>query len=195
MFKMIWVWFRDEWMRAGLVAAAFLFAMVPLLLGRWDGLLLLVYLHLPVYMLHQAEEHIGDRFRLFVNAGIGGGRDVLPRSAVVVINVPGVWGLGLAALYAMGVAGAGYGLVLVYLTLINALVHIVSASVQRAANPGLWSALFLFLPLSAGTVWAISRQSGGVTLHHALGLGTALVIHVAIIAYVLGRRWIMAPQV
>lgn len=191
MFKMIWVWFRDQWMRAGLIAAIFLFAIIPLVLGRWDGLLLLVYLHLPVYMIHQAEEHIGDRFRTFVNAGIGGGRDVLPQSAVVIINVPGVWGIGLAALYVMSAAGAGYGLILVYLTLINALVHIISASVQKAANPGLWSALFLFLPLSAGTVWAISRQMEAAPFYNALGLGTGLVIHIAIIAYVLHRRWVL----
>jgi hypothetical protein len=195
MFKIIWVWFRDEWMRAGLVAATFLFALGPLLLGRWDAISLLVYLHLPVYMVHQAEEHIGDRFRLFVNARTGGGRDVLPTTAVVVINVPGVWGLGLVSLYAMRSAGEGLGLMMVYLTLINALTHIVAACIQRAANPGLWSALFLFLPLSTGTLWAAARQPSGTIFDQASGLAVALLIHAAIVAYVLRRKRILPRTV
>ena len=35
--------------------------------SRDDLFLLLIYLHTPIYMLHQVEEHTGDRFREFVN--------------------------------------------------------------------------------------------------------------------------------
>ncbi|KAB2877130.1 MAG: HXXEE domain-containing protein, partial [Bauldia sp.] len=96
---MIRDWFHRNWMHAGFVAGLFLLAVVPLLAGAFDLPFLLVYLQLPVYMLHQLEEHQGDRFRAFVNARLAGGRDALTTAAVVVINVPLVWGIDLAAIY------------------------------------------------------------------------------------------------
>src|SRR5258705_12417803 len=92
-------WFERNWMNAGFIAGLSLLAIVPLLLGSWSEPLLLIYLQLPVYMLHQLEEHDGDRFRQFVNEHIAGGLPALPTPAVVFINVPGVWGVNLLALY------------------------------------------------------------------------------------------------
>jgi hypothetical protein len=92
-------WFTRNWMYAGLVAGLFLLALVPLLVGAWSLPLLLVYLQLPICLLHQVEEHHGDRFRQFVNDNIAGGLPALTTPAVVFINVPGVWGVNLLALY------------------------------------------------------------------------------------------------
>ena len=92
-------WIVSNWMYAGLVAALFLLAVAPLLAGAWSLALLLVYLHGPAYMLHQVEEHAGDRFRRFVNLHVGHGRKALTTTAIVWINLPGVWGVNLAALY------------------------------------------------------------------------------------------------
>ncbi len=53
--------------------------------------LVLVALQLPVYMLHQYEEHDDDRFRRFANRVMGGGVELLTVPAVFVINIGGVW--------------------------------------------------------------------------------------------------------
>ena len=47
--------------------AAALLALVPLLAADWPLALLLIFLHSPGYMIHQVEEHTGDRFRSFVD--------------------------------------------------------------------------------------------------------------------------------
>ena len=73
MISSIRAWIFSNWMYAGLVAGIFLLVLVPLLTGIWTLALLLVYLHGPVYMLHQVEEHAADRFRHFVNLHIGHG--------------------------------------------------------------------------------------------------------------------------
>jgi hypothetical protein len=180
-------WISSNWMYAGLIAGLFLLALVPLLAGVWGLALLLVYLHGPVYMLHQVEEHAGDRFRRFVNLHIGHGRDVLTTSAVVWINIPGVWGINLAALYLAQLVDIGFSLIAVYAMLVNALVHIIAATVLRSYNPGLGSAVVLFLPLSLSTGWVLAHTPGVGAFDHAIGLAVAVLIHVAIIVHVLRR--------
>jgi hypothetical protein len=185
-------WFMRNWMGAGLVAGLFLLALVPLLMGAWSLPLLLIYGQLVIYLIHQFEEHDGDRFRKFVNDHIAGGLPALTTPAVVFINVPGVWGIDLAALYLARFVDLGFGLIAVYLTLVNAVAHVGSAAAFRGYNPGLVTALVLFVPV--GT-WALIVIAGlpGVTLwHHAIGLGSAIAIHAGIIIYVKQRVRILS---
>jgi hypothetical protein len=180
-------WIFNNWMYAGLIAGLFLLALVPLLAGVWSLALLLVYLHGPVYMLHQAEEHVADRFRRFVNLHIGHGREALTTEAVVWINLACVWGTNLAALYLARFVETGLGLISVYAMLVNAVTHIVAAAVLRRYNPGLVTAAALFLPLSLLTLWVLAQTSGVGALDHVIGLAVAVLIHVAIVIHVLRR--------
>ena len=180
-------WLFANWMYAGLIASVFLLAIVPLLAGAWSLPLLLVYLHGPVYMLHQVEEHAADRFRRFVNLHIGHGREALTTSAVMWINIPGVWGINLVALYLARFVSIGLGLIAVYLMLANALTHIAAAAALRRYNPGLVSAILLFLPLSLWTLWVLAHTPGVGALDHVIGLAVAVLIHVAIVVHVRRR--------
>jgi hypothetical protein len=180
-------WIFDNWMYAGLIAGLFLLAMVPLLAGVWSLALLLIYLHGPVYMLHQVEEHAGDRFRRFANLHVGHGREALTTAAVVWINILGVWGVNLAALYLAWFVEVGLGLVAVYLVLVNALTHIAAAAVLRSYNPGLVSAVGLFLPLSCWALWVLAHTPEVGTLDHLIALAVAVLIHAAIVVHVLAR--------
>ena len=83
--------FFNNWMYAGFVAGLFLLAVTPIFAGALSLPLLLIYLQLPIYMIHQLEEHNHDRFRLWANEVIGGGLEALTPPAVVFINVVGVW--------------------------------------------------------------------------------------------------------
>ncbi len=177
-------WFVRNWMNAGVVAGLFLLALVPLLVGAWSLPLLLIYLQLPIYMFHQLEEHHGDRFRQFVNDHIAGGLPALTTPAVVVINVPGVWGVNLVALYLARFVDLGLGLIAVYLTLVNVIAHVVSAIVLRGYNPGLGTALVLFLPFGTWALVVVGGTPGVTTTHHAIGLGIAVLIHAAIMVHV-----------
>ena len=172
------------WVYGGVLAGVLLLALLPVISKGWPGALVLTFLCLPSYMLHQYEEYDDDRFRLYVNREMGKGRELLTHAAVFVINVPGVWGVvGLAFVLAARV-DLGYGLIGGYLLLVNALIHIAAALVSRAYNPGLWSALFLFLPVGGACVVSIVRADHGSWPMQALGLGIAFAIHLAIVVYV-----------
>lgn len=176
------VWLYRYWVSAALIMGIFLCLLLPALGQSWSMQLLLIYLLIPVYMFHQVEEHTGDRFREYVNRMFGGVEALTPE-AVLVINIPGVWGVGLLALYAALFFGTGWGLAPIYLVLVNAVIHVAGAIARRAYNPGLWTALVLFLPLGAIALWSVNSTPGVSTAQNVVGLAIAILIHVAIVIH------------
>lgn len=172
------------WVYGGFLAGILLLVLLPEFARNWSPALLAVYLQSPIYMLHQYEEHDGDRFRLFVNRTIGGGQEVLSHMAVFVINIPGVWGVNAISFLLASYLSLGYGLIAVYLTLVNAVVHIVAAAATRSYNPGLGTAIFLFLPAACFGIHELQQTKGTGWEYHLLGLLVAIGIHIVIVAYV-----------
>lgn len=176
-----------NWCYGGFLAGLLLLGLLPVIAHGWPLALVLVYLQLPIYMLHQLEEHDGDRFRTFVNALFGGKREALTPAAVFVINIPGVWGVNLASILLAAFVDPGYGLIGIDLTLVNALAHIAQGIALRRYNPGLGTAIFLFLPVGGLGLWAINAAGHGGLFFNGLGLASAVAIHAAIIGYVVRR--------
>ncbi len=78
----------------------------------------------------------------------------------------------------------GWATLAIYLVLVNAVVHIAHALLFRCYNPGLVSALVLFLPLGAGSLWLLPAAGGVSAAYQVIGLATALLIHAAILIHV-----------
>jgi hypothetical protein len=173
----------SSWVGGAFYSACVLIALAPLLLLVWQPTVVLIFLHFPAYMLHQVEEHQGDAFRTFVNARLFGGKEALTTSDILWINLPGVWGPELVAIYAAAIGGASWGLFAPYLALVNAAAHIVAAILLRSWNPGLGTAIFLFAPLGAVTLAATTASA----TEHAVGLGAALFVHAAAAARIFSR--------
>lgn len=102
-------WLADYWVIGAGFMAASLIAAAPIVALPLP--VFLIFLHSPVYMVHQVEEHTGDRFRKFANEHVFGGRDALTVASVLVTNLPFVWGINLLALYAAFLWGPAWGLV------------------------------------------------------------------------------------
>lgn len=173
-----------RWVILALVLGVLLLVLAPILVQRmeWPLFILLVYLQTPIYMLHQVEEHTGDRFRSFVNEQIYGGADALTPAAVLVTNIPAVWGLTALSLYFAVCVAAGWGLLGLYLIAVNAVVHIVGLIIWRRYNPGLWTAILLFPPLSIITFWK-SATIAATWMQHIISLCLALAIHAALVLW------------
>ncbi|WP_079420491.1 HXXEE domain-containing protein [Thiomonas intermedia] len=180
------------WVYGGFLAGLLLLLLSPLLLADWSVPLAAAFLLLPAYMLHQYEEHDDDRFRLFLNQTIGKGYDVLSPLAVFIINVPGVWGVMALSLYAAVTVNPGWALIAVDLALVNAFVHIVHALIFRRYNPGLATALVIFLPLGGTTLWLIGKTGQATALEQGVSLLLAIAIHAAILIHV--HRRLVALQ-
>ena len=183
----LWTWLVTQWQwpQATLFTAFFLFALLPFIAAGAGSALGLIFLQLPIYMLHQWEEHSGDRFRKYVNRVFGGGREALTPTATFWINSLGVWGVDLLALYLAWAVAPAAGLVAGYLALVNALLHIVPACVRREYNPGLVTAVFLFPIVGGWCVWHAGASAG--LLSHLIAFSAAVGIHLLIVAHVVQR--------
>lgn len=182
------------WVYGAALAALLLLALAPLVIADRTLPVAAAFLHLPAYMIHQYEEHDRDRFRRFLNATIGQGTEVLSPRAVFITNVPIVWGLLAASLYAAARLGPEWALVPAWLVLVNAIAHIAHGLVFRRYNPGLATALVVFIPLGVFTLYAVDAAGAGSLAAHAVGLGIALAIHAAILLHVRHRRRLAAPR-
>lgn len=176
-------WLIKEWPYAALFAGVLLLCLLPFFLAL--GLpLTLIFLQLPLYMLHQFEEHDRDRFRIFANQVVGQGREAFTPLSIFIINSVGVWGIDLLALYLAFYVDLSFGLLAIYLPLVNAFAHIAALVALRRYNPGLWTAILLFIPFGIWSLLVVSQASGASAKAHALALGAAILVHVAILAFI-----------
>jgi hypothetical protein len=183
-YALDWLIGKWNWPGAAAFCGCVLLFLAPLVWAVGGESLFWIFLQLPIYMIHQLEEHAGDRFRTFINTTLGGGVEVLSRPATFVINSVGVWGLDLLALYLAVFVGPGWGLMAMYLPLINAVGHIGQAIAMRCYNPGLITAVITFLPLAGWGLFVVSRASNATWLMQVTGFGVALLVHIAIIVHV-----------
>lgn len=182
-----WLVGKWQWPYASLFTACFLVVLSPLVF-RFAGMPLgLVFLQLPIYMLHQYEEHADDRFRLWINNMIGHGREVLTPIATFWINSLLVWLLDIVAIYLACFVDLSLGLIAIYLPMLNAFGHIVPALIKRHYNPGLVTSVIIFLPVGLLSTVLVSRAAGSQLHNHLLALGVAIAVHGTIIAHVRHR--------
>lgn len=177
---------RWQWPKAAAFTACFLLALLPIVWSSEGLAAMLIYVQLPIYMIHQLEEHHGDRFRLYINQRLGA--EALTRPATFAINLFGVWVLMLASFLLAYYVDPALGLIAVYLTAVNAAVHLAGAAATRAYNPGLATAIALFLPLSIWAIIEVNHHYNVPDTIQALAILIAIASHLAIIAYVMRRR-------
>lgn len=185
--RAIQAWLYPNWPYAGLTAGLFLLAVMPLLCSSWSAALLIVFFQLPIYMIHQVEEHHRDRFRMFVNEHIAHGRNALTTQSVAVINLGGVWALDLIVLYLAYFVRPGLGLIAIYVAIVNAVVHAMGGLVLRAYNPGLVTAMLLLLPAGCWGWWILVHDGQATIYDHLWGAGIAILLHAAIVLFVILR--------
>jgi hypothetical protein len=186
--KQVMDWLVGEWQwpAAGLFAAYGMLLMAPVWMVAAGMPVALVMLQLPLYMVHQFEEHHHDRFRLYLNRNVAHCEALTPAGAFW-INALGVWGLDLVMMYLAVFVSPALALAAFYLPIVNALTHIREAVARREYNPGLWTSLVLFLPIGGWGLHRVSVESGANWHDQLLGFGIAVAVHLAIIVYVVAR--------
>lgn len=163
--------------------------------ARFDDPAWLLWLPLPIYMLHQFEEHGIDALgRAYAFRGVlcttiswTGPLQDCPATEWFVFGVnPGtVWIAGLAA----GIYGprrAMVGAATLGIPAINAVAHVVPAIRTQTYNPGLLTALVLFVPLCAWSYRALVRAGVLTRARVALGIFSGWLLH----AVLLGSLWL-----
>jgi hypothetical protein len=181
-------WFVDNWSRVALPAAVVILLSLPILRVEGNQALVLLYALLPLYMMHQYEEHAHGRFVTDFNATIGRGYEVLTRVSAFWMNILLVWVLFLVTFTVTRYWTTAFVFVPIYATLLNSLVHIATALIRRRANPGLYTAVTIMLPWSIVCLVLFTRASALPGRDHLIGLLGGLLGHVFIVGFAVSRR-------
>lgn len=183
-------WFmRDTaWSRAGLPLAVALAALAPLVRRRAGRAAMLTVLQLPAYMVHQYEEHGRGAFKREMNALVPPQVGRLTDRNIFWSNIGGVWGVDAAAFALAATATPSAGLLPPYLAVINAMLHLATALRQRRYNPGLATALSLFVPFGAYSIRAIGKEIDAPHRAHALSIAAAIGLHLLVLLSVVRER-------
>ncbi|MEZ5399366.1 MAG: HXXEE domain-containing protein [Bryobacteraceae bacterium] len=176
------------WPRITLPLAVAVAMTAPVAHARGGWPLALTWLQLAAYAVHQYEEHGRGAFKAYANRLYGDGREVLGDRAICVINTAGVWGIDSLAFAAACLWGPGAGVTAVYLSLVNAVSHIAGAVRTREYNPGLWTAMGVFVPLGGYTLAELGSLGFVSPFQHAFGALVSIAIHAGIVAHVMRNR-------
>jgi hypothetical protein len=198
-FALVWPWI-------GIGAAGLLFVLLctnalrsDRSVARWGDMVWLTWSGAFVYLVHQFEEHGVDAadhayaFRGFLCAAVGfpdAETCPVPLSFITTVNVAAVWLAGpLSALLAA--RWPVIGLSFFALPAINLFAHAGPAVLSGHYNPGLLTALVLFLPLCLVVfAAAVSRYHLGVRSIFATlfaGVVLHLVLMTSLMAFIDGR--------
>lgn len=148
----------QNWVYAAPPMALLLIGLFPFM---GAAIALPLFMSLPVYMIHQYEEHDDNRFAVFLNGMMGAGKRGLSPAAIWIVNVIFVWFL-LLAVFHLAALNPGIGVLAAYLLAINGILHVVWAAKFRKLNPGLWTSIFLFIPLA---VWIFATVPAALSIH------------------------------
>jgi hypothetical protein len=203
--------FDDIWPYMGLGAALLLALLLATDLlrsdktvSRWRDIAWLAWLGTLAYLVHQFEEHGVDlegapyAFRGSLCAFLGfadPGTCPVPPSFITAVNVAAVWLLGPAAAL-LGRRRPLIALSFFSVPSVNLVAHVASAVRDGAYNPGLLTAIVLFLPIS---LWAFHVS----LTHYRLGrraiaatIGAGVVLHgilmASLFAFAAGRIGVAA---
>lgn len=181
-------WVVENWSRMALPFAVLALVSLPIFSGGGNLPLILLYTLLPVYMIHQYEEHARGRFVEFFNETVGRGREVLTKVSAFWINILEVWVVFLVSFYLARYVALGFAFVPIWLTLFNGLTHVIASLSLRRYNPGLYTSLALFFPWGLFLLVYFAGVVASDVLFNAIGILAAIVGHAVIVVYALRRR-------
>jgi hypothetical protein len=181
-------WIVENWSRMALPFAVLILCSLPIFLTANNVSLILLYTLLPVYMIHQYEEHAHGRFVEFFNSTIGRGHEVLTRVSAFWLNILEVWLLFLVSFYLAKYVAVGFAFVPIYTVLVNGLTHVIASLALRRYNPGLYTTLLLFFPWGIFLLVYFNTATGASLVFNVIGLLVGIVGHAIIVVYALRRR-------
>jgi hypothetical protein len=175
-----------EWPKTTITSAVYMTVLLLLFVLRQDFPLFLIWIHTPIYFLHEFEEYIlPGGFLAFFNTKVLGSKDPeipLDVTRSFWINVPLIFvAYPFSAILATWL-GLDWGIWVAYFSVANALSHVVMFF-QHRYNPGFFVSLFVNIPVGVFTIWyfvahqLISVQAHIIGLVIGLGAQATLMIY------------------
>jgi len=212
LFFMLWAplgqyhFLVENWMKLGIYVTPFiLFTFFASRIQETESILsdikLMSVVILVAYIIHQYEEHwvdlLGNTYAFYgyVNElifAILGSPNIstipLSPESIFVINTSLVWLVGIIAIWrspqhlfpALAMAG---------ITLVNAVSHIMAGILKQSYNPGLLTAIIIFVPLAVTFYRGVLVRVPSAKMQVKVSLIWAILAHVIMVGGLLAANW------
>ncbi|HQS85069.1 MAG TPA: HXXEE domain-containing protein [Alphaproteobacteria bacterium] len=180
-----------NWAYMGPVIAVYVMIVLLSNASTMDPLVFWIWLQFPIYLIHEFEEHAWPGgFKAFVNKEVFKNSDEntpLNDKRIFWINILAVWVAFPICAVLSQQGEIVFGILIVYFSLFNATIHIVTTVLKKKYNPGFFASLFLYFPPGLYTLW-LAEKEGVLDLTMTLmGLLVAFLAHALII--ILSLYW------
>ena len=183
-------WMYKNWAKICIILSVVVTLIIFLVVKTSDVLLFLIWIQIPIYLLHQFEEHSWPGgFKKFFNKEIfhvEDGEYPLNDTNIFWINVPIIWIL-MPIFAALSYINLFFGLWIPYFAVFNSLTHVIAAIIKRKYNPGLFISLILGIPVATYTLWLFYTLINIPLIITILSLLSVLLLHLAIVVTAIRR--------
>lgn len=177
-------WLYKNWAKLCIILSIIVALIILLVVKTNNILLFLIWIQIPIYLLHQFEEHSWPGgFKKFVNKEIFNvevGEYPLNDINIFWINVPIIWVL-MPIFASLSYINLFFGLWIPYFAVFNSLTHVIGAIVKRKYNPGLFVSLVLGIPVATYTLWLFYNLVNVPLIITLLSILAVLLLHITII--------------
>lgn len=209
-FAMLWipvgqhVFLLEHWMKVGTFMAPFL-AFTALSFKssdtNWTDARILSLGLLIAYIVHQFEEHWIDlygqtfAFKPYLNGflsnlmGQQAGTELISDASIFVINTSLVWLVGALAIWRGGSKHIFATLCMAAIVVVNAVSHVGVVVARMSYNPGLLTAVLVFLPLGVFAYGALLRRGAASPRLVVASLAWGVLAHIIMIGGLVLMSW------
>jgi len=171
-----------NWAKLSIFLAIIVTVLIYIFVKPDNFVLFLIWIQLPIYLLHQFEEHNWNGFKNYINKAVfkvKEGDFPLNDKIIFWVNIPIVWILipifaGLSSVNIM------YGLWIPYFAVFNSLTHVIVSIRNREYNPGLIVSLILGIPVGIYALFIFYSYIQVPVLISILSIFFAILLHVIV---------------
>ena len=179
-------WLYKNWSKLSVGVAVVLTLLIFTFIKPVNILLFLIWIQIPIYLLHQFEEHSRNGFKNYVNKkvfNVVDGDYPLNDRNIFWINIPIIWILmPLSAL--LSYINPLIGLWIPFFGVINSLSHVIFSIVNKQYNPGILVSLILGIPV---VTYALMILYSNLMISYfvtGLSVGFAIILHMIVFLYI-----------
>ena len=179
-------WLYKNWAKLSVLLAIVLTIFIIIFIKLENIVLFLIWIQIPIYLLHQFEDHAWNGFKNYINVKVfkvQEGNFPLNEKNIFWINIPIIWILmpifaGLSSINIM------FGLWIPYFAVFNSLSHVIFSIRNWEYNPGLIVSLILGIPVGTYTLIIFYTYITVPLIISIISIFFALLLHIMIFGYI-----------
>ncbi|PKL67016.1 MAG: hypothetical protein CVV28_08150 [Methanobacteriales archaeon HGW-Methanobacteriales-1] len=179
-------WLYKNWAKLSILIALIVTIIILIYVKLENFVLFLIWLQIPIYLLHQYEEHAQNGFKNYINKKVfkvQEGEYPLNDENIFWINIPIIWIIMPIFAY-LSSFNIMFGLWIPYFAVLNSLSHVIFSLRNREYNPGLIVSLILGIPVGIYTILIFYTYISVSLIISVISIFVALLLHIIIFSYI-----------